>query len=128
MSSADLKGDAIAVFTDYRELILGLVGAAVVLVVLFVLFGGRVLGGLMFIGYTLLWLAVVAFVLWMFYRLVIAVERIAGAQERIASVQFKAELEENADSETGTDETGADETGTQATFGEGTDDESSTDS
>lgn len=87
MSSADLKGDAIAVFTEYRNPILGLAGAAVVFLLLSALFGGRVLGGVMFVGYSLLWLAVVAFVLWLFYRLVVAAERIASAQERLASAE-----------------------------------------
>jgi hypothetical protein len=44
-----------------------------------------VLGGLLFVGYGVVWLVVVAFVIWLFYRLVVAVERIAAAQERIAS-------------------------------------------
>lgn len=109
MSAADLKGDAIAVFSDHRDLILGLAGAAVVLLLLFAVLGGRLLGGMMFVGYNLLWLAVVAFVLWMLYRLVIAVERIAGAQERIASAQFQAELDEEPTSR---------KSATEATFGD----------
>lgn len=112
MSSADLKGDAIAVFTEYRNSILAAVGAAVVLFLLFVLFGSRLVGGLLFLGYGLVWLVVVCFVLWMLYRLVVAVERIAGAQERIASAQFQAELAGETDSKKST---------TDATFGDSVD-------
>jgi len=92
--SAELKDDAVAVFMEYRNAVTALVGAAVLLVLLSGVLGGRLFGGLLFLGYGLVWLIVAGFVLWMLYRLVVAVERIAGAQERIASVQFQAELEE----------------------------------
>jgi len=49
-------------------------------------FGGAV-GLLGFVVYTAVWLAVAAFVLWLFYRLVVAVERIAHAQQRIAAAE-----------------------------------------
>lgn len=105
MSSTNVKGDAIAVFTEHRNLILAIVAALVVGALLFGLLGfGNVLGGLFFLVYGVVWIVVVAFVLWLFYRLVVAVERIAGAQERIASAQFQAELGESASNESAENE------------------------
>lgn len=88
MPSDDLKGDAVAVFTEHRDTILAVGGAAVLLLFLLLLFGGlNAVGGIFFLGYALVWLAVLGFVLWLFYRLVTAVERIAAAQERLASAR-----------------------------------------
>jgi hypothetical protein len=70
-----------------------LAAAAGVLIVLLLVglrgFGGigHAVGVLGFVVYGVIWLAVLAFVLWLCYRLVVAVERIAGAQERIAAAQ-----------------------------------------
>jgi uncharacterized membrane protein len=96
MSSTNVTGDAIAVFTEHRNRILAIVAALVVGTLLLGLLGfGNVLGGLFVLVYGVVWLVVVAFVLWLLYRLVVAIERIAGAQERIASAQFQAEIEES---------------------------------
>lgn len=100
MSSTKLKGDAIAVFTEHRNLILTIVAALVVGALLLGLFGfGNVLGGVFFLVYGVVWVVVSAFVLWLFYRFVVAVERIAGAQERIASAQFQTGLDESTSNE-----------------------------
>ena len=115
MSSSNLKGDAIAVFTEHRNLILAILATLVVGALLLGLLGfGNVLGGIFFLFYGALWLAVVALVLWLLYRLVVAVERIAGAQERIASAQFQPEIEESTSTESGE---------TEATDGDGSSDD-----
>lgn len=49
-------------------------------------FGGAV-GVVGFAVYAAVWLAVAAFVLWLLYRFVVAVEEIASAQQRIAAAQ-----------------------------------------
>ncbi|GAB7012077.1 hypothetical protein [Halolamina salina] len=64
----------------------GVVVLAVLLLAGLFGFGGAV-GALGFLLYTVVWLAVAAFVLWLFYRLVVAVERIAHAQQRIAAAE-----------------------------------------
>lgn len=88
MSSSDLKDDAMAVFTAHRDTIVAAGAVGIVLVFLLLFFGGfPVVGGLFFLGYALVWVTVLAVVLWLFYRLVTAVERIAAAQERLASSQ-----------------------------------------
>ena len=86
MPSNDLQSDAVAVFAEHGKTILTVGVVAVLLLVVLGLFGrGNVVGGLFFLGYAVVWLVVLAFVLWLFYRLVTAVERIAAAQERLAS-------------------------------------------
>jgi hypothetical protein len=88
MSSTDLKGDAIGFFADNQRSILAVVGAAIVLLLLLTLFGGlRVLGSIFFVGYGVVWLTVIGVVIWLFYRLVVAAERIATAQERMANAR-----------------------------------------
>jgi hypothetical protein len=68
-----------------------LIAAGVVVLALVLLLGllgfGGVVGVLGFVVYAAVWLAVAAFVLWLFYRLVVAVERIAHAQQRIAAAE-----------------------------------------
>ena len=51
---------------------------------------GGAVGFLGFLVYGIVWLAVVGFVLWLFYRLVVAVERIADAHERVARAQQRS--------------------------------------
>lgn len=88
MPSNDIQGDILAVFAENGTTILAAVVVGVLLVLALALFGGiNVVGGLFFLGYALLWLTVLAVVLWLFYRLVTAVERIAAAQERLASAR-----------------------------------------
>lgn len=96
MSSTGLKGDTIAFFTEHGNRILAIGTVLVAGALLLGLLGfGNVLGGVFFLGYGLVWLAVVGFVLWMLYRLVLALERVADAQERIASAQFQAGVAEH---------------------------------
>jgi hypothetical protein len=94
MPSDDLKGDALAVFAEHGKTILTAGAIGIVLLLVLVLLGGiDVVGGLFFLGYAVVWLAVLAFVLWLFYRLVTAVERIAAAQERMASARDHGAVE-----------------------------------
>ena len=74
--------------SGYRGLLLAAAGVLMVLLLMGLLgFGnlGGAVGLLGFLVYGVVWLAVLLFVLWLFYRLVVAVERIASAQERIAA-------------------------------------------
>ncbi|MFB6221187.1 MAG: hypothetical protein ABEH90_07085 [Halolamina sp.] len=84
MPSTDPKADAIAVFNEHRNALIAGAALLVLLLLLNRVGGHGVLGGLVFALYGLVWILVTAFVLWLFYRLVVAVERIASAQERIA--------------------------------------------
>ena len=118
MSSAD---SSTGVLSENRSLLLA-VGAGVLLLLLLVLLGvsgaAGVVGFLGFAVYAVVWLAIVAFVLWLFYRLVVAVERIAHAQQRIAAAQnppggstatrTAAESTEESDGATGHEATGGD--------------------
>lgn len=74
-----------------RGLLLAVAAGVLIVLLLLGLLGFGNLGGavgfLGFLVYGVIWLAVLAFVLWLFYRLVVAAERIAGAQERIAAAQ-----------------------------------------
>lgn len=107
MSSSDLQGDAIGFFADNQRSILAVVGAAFVLLLLMTLLGGPgVLGSILFVGYGVVWLAVVGFVIWLFYRLVVAAERIATAQERMANARTADEADPTTaepDDDTATD-------------------------
>ncbi|MEF8802516.1 MAG: hypothetical protein V5A56_16055 [Halolamina sp.] len=94
MSSSNLKGDALAVFTEHRNRILAIVVALVAGTLLLGLLGfGSVLSGIFFVVYGVVWIALAAIVLWLFYRFVVGVERIASAQERIASSREAGEPE-----------------------------------
>lgn len=74
--------------SENRTLPLAVAAGTVIFLVLLGLLGfGGAIGAVGVVVYTAVWLAVVAFVLWLFYRLVVAVERIAHAQQRIAAVQ-----------------------------------------
>jgi uncharacterized membrane protein len=94
MSSSNLKGDALAVFTEHRNLILAIVVALVAGALLLGLLGfGNVLSGIFFVVYGVVWIVLGSIVLWLFYRFVVGVERIASAQERIASAREAGEPE-----------------------------------
>lgn len=77
--------------SGYRGLLLAAAAGVLILLLLMGLLGFGSLGGavglLGFLVYGAVWLAVLLFVLWLFYRLVVAVERIASAQERIAAAK-----------------------------------------
>ena len=75
-------------FSGNRDLLIAVAAGVVIFALLLGLLGwGGAVGFISFTVYTALWLAVTAFVLWMLYRLVVAVERIAHAQQRIAAAQ-----------------------------------------
>lgn len=88
MSGADSSTGPLS---ENRELLLAVAAGAVIFLLLLGLLGfggvGGVVGFFGFVVYGVVWLAVAAFVLWMLYRLVVAVERIAHAQQRIAAAQ-----------------------------------------
>ncbi|MFW5939747.1 MAG: hypothetical protein ACOCSD_06645 [Halolamina sp.] len=63
------------------------VGALILVLLLAVLGGPGAVGFLGVVVYGVVWLAVVGFALWLLYRLVVAVERIAHAQQRIAAAE-----------------------------------------
>lgn len=99
MSSNDLKGDAMAVFTEHRDTIVAAAALGIVVLFLLLFFGGfGAIGGVLFLADALVWLTVLAVVLWLFYRLVTAVERIAAAQERLASSHRHETVTNAADS------------------------------
>lgn len=83
MSGADSSTGPLA---GNRKLLVAVAVGGLLFMLLLALLGiGGVGGAAGFIGflvYSLGSLAVVAFMLWLFYRLVVAVERIADAQER----------------------------------------------
>lgn len=73
------------VIFDNQELLIPVGAGVVIFAVLLGLLGfGGLVGSIAFLVYGAVWLGVIAFVLWLFYRLVTAAERIASAQERIA--------------------------------------------
>ena len=85
MSGAD---SSTGPFSENRGLLLAVAAGVVIFALLLGLLGwGGAVGFISFTVYTALWLAVTAFVLWLLYRLVVAVERIAHAQQRIAAAQ-----------------------------------------
>ncbi|GAB7094787.1 hypothetical protein JCM30237_19400 [Halolamina litorea] len=85
MSGAD---SSTGLFSGNRNLLIAGAVSAVLFVLLLALLGwGGAVGFISFTVYTVIWLAITAFVLWLFYRLVVAVERIAHAQQRIAAAQ-----------------------------------------
>ncbi|WP_373190165.1 hypothetical protein [Halolamina sp.] len=98
MSSNDLKGDAMAVFTEHRDTIVAAAALGIVVLFLVLLGGFGAIGGVLFLADALVWLTVLAVVLWLFYRLVTAVERIAAAQERLASSHRHEAVTNAADS------------------------------
>jgi type IV secretory pathway VirB3-like protein len=98
MSSNDLKGDAMAVFTEHRDTIVAAAALGIVVLFLVLLGGFGAIGGVLFLADALVWLTVLAVVLWLFYRLVTAVERIAAAQERLASSHRHETVTNAADS------------------------------
>ncbi|NHX36875.1 MULTISPECIES: hypothetical protein [Halolamina] len=116
MSRAD---SSTGFLSENRELLVAVAAGAVIFLILLGLLGfGGAVGFVGFAAYTVLWLAVAAFVLWLFYRLVVAVERIAHAQQRIAAAQNPpggsaatdtVDVTDGSDSETGANEgTGSD--------------------
>lgn len=66
------------------------VGGVVFLVLAVVLGFGGAFGAVFTVLYVGLTLAITAFVLWLFYRLVVAAERIANAQQRIARLNERS--------------------------------------
>lgn len=85
MSGAD---SSTGPFSGNRGLLIAVAAGVVIFALLLGLLGwGGAVGFISFTVYTAVWLAVTAFVLWMLYRLVVAVERIANAQQRIADAQ-----------------------------------------
>ncbi len=85
MSRADSSTGFLA---ENRNLLLAVAAGVVIFIVLLGLLGfGGAIGFVGFAAYSIVWLAVIAFVLWLLYRLVVAVERIAHAQQRIAAAQ-----------------------------------------
>ena len=85
MSRAD---SSTGFLSENRTLLLAVAAGAVIFLVLLGLLGfGGAIGAVGFVVYTAVWLAVAVFVLWLFYRLVVAVERIAHAQQPIAAAQ-----------------------------------------
>ncbi|WP_053949061.1 hypothetical protein [Halolamina sediminis] len=85
MSGAD---SSTGLLSGNRELLITAGVSVLALVLLLGVFGfGGVVGIFGFVVYTAVWLALAAFVLWLFYRLVVAVERIAHAQQRIAAAK-----------------------------------------
>ena len=85
MSDADSSTGALS---ENRELLVAVaVGGLVFLLLLGLLGFGGAVGVVGFGIYVVVWLAVGLFVLWLLYRFVVAVERIAHAQQRIAAAQ-----------------------------------------
>lgn len=85
MSDADSSTGALS---GNRELLVAVaVGGLVFLLLLGMLGFGGAVGAVGFGIYVVVWLAVGLFVLWLLYRFVVAVERIAHAQQRIAAAQ-----------------------------------------
>lgn len=104
--------------SENRELLVAVAAGAVILLVLLGLLGfGGALGFVGFAAYTIVWLAVAAFVLWLFYRLVVAAERIAHAQQRIAAAQNPP----GGSSASTIDITDGNDTSTEADAGTGSD-------
>lgn len=94
MSEADSSAGTLS---ETSGLFVAVAAGAILFLLLLGLLGfggmGHAVGFLGFLVYGAVWLAVLAFVLWLFYRLVVAVERIADAHERVARAQQRSAAE-----------------------------------